>query len=91
MPTAAPPRPTDYTATEVCELLGVTYRQLDYWCRQEYIRIGTDARGSGSRRRFSEEEVAALARCIERTRQANAILDRFASGRMWDEELADLA
>lgn len=39
---------------ELTELVGITYRQLDYWCRQGYIHpIGNDTPGSGKQRRFS--------------------------------------
>jgi hypothetical protein len=49
-----------YSAHEVAELAGVTYRQIDYWCRLGVIYPRQTARGSGSRRRFSEDQVRAL-------------------------------
>ena len=45
----------------VCELVGITYRQLDYWARTGLMRPSiTDARGSGSQRRYSYSDVLEL-------------------------------
>jgi DNA-binding transcriptional MerR regulator len=43
------------TSSEVCELSGLSYRQLDYWVRTEKIGCAADTehRGSGSQRLFS--------------------------------------
>lgn len=55
------PRRKGFSTPEVCRLTGATYRQVDYWCRVGLIRPGLcDARGSGTRRRFTEDDVAAL-------------------------------
>lgn len=40
--------------------LGISYRQLDYWCRVKTVKLRRDAKGSGSRREVSEAEFAAL-------------------------------
>jgi DNA-binding transcriptional MerR regulator len=40
------------TSPEVCQLAGITYRQLDYWVRTEKIDCAVDATGSGSQRLF---------------------------------------
>ena len=40
------------TSAEVCQLAGITYRQLDYWVRTEKIDCAVDAEGSGSQRLF---------------------------------------
>lgn len=42
------------------ELAGVTYRQVDHWCRSGYIAPAVVARRSGSRRRFSERDIDML-------------------------------
>lgn len=42
---------------EVIEQTGITYRQLDYWCRTGIIEPTIPGRGSGSARRFTEREV----------------------------------
>ncbi len=41
---------------------GITYRQLDYWCKTGYLRPDSASPGSGYRRRFTpdEREVARL-------------------------------
>jgi hypothetical protein len=41
---------------ELCDLVGVTYRQADYWTRQGYLLIASGA-GSGNPRRFTLTEV----------------------------------
>jgi predicted site-specific integrase-resolvase len=46
-----------YSAAEVCAKVGVSYRQLDYWLRAGLVP-GDNAHGSGSARRFTEEDVA---------------------------------
>ena len=35
---------------------GITYRQLDYWCRTGYLRPDVASPGTGVRRRFPSEE-----------------------------------
>ena len=43
-----------YSGKKTAEIVGITYRQLDYWARTDLIRPSmTDAAGSGSRRRYS--------------------------------------
>lgn len=49
-----------YPAKVAAELAGITYRRLDYWARTGVIDASIPARGSGSRRRYSEDDVRAL-------------------------------
>ena len=43
-----------YSGTRAAQIVGITYRQLDYWARTDLIRPSiADARGSGSQRRLS--------------------------------------
>ena len=43
-----------YSGKSTAEIVGITYRQLDYWARTDLIRPSlADAAGSGSRRRYS--------------------------------------
>ncbi|HUY67196.1 MAG TPA: MerR family transcriptional regulator [Acidimicrobiales bacterium] len=43
-----------FRGSQVCSLVGITYRQLDYWARTGLLRPSiTDATGSGSQRRYS--------------------------------------
>jgi DNA-binding transcriptional MerR regulator len=43
------------------EIVGITYRQLDYWARTDLVRPSlADAKGSGSRRRYSYRDLLEL-------------------------------
>lgn len=44
--------------------LGLTYRQLDHWCRQGYLRPSDATPGSGHRRVFPPDEVRVAALMI---------------------------
>jgi DNA-binding transcriptional MerR regulator len=50
-----------YSGTQAATVVGITYRQLDYWARTDLIRPSlTDASGSGSRRRYSYNDLLEL-------------------------------
>lgn len=50
-----------YRAPQVCNLVGITYRQLDYWARTGLLRPSIQsAQGSGSQRRYSFSDVVQL-------------------------------
>ncbi len=50
-----------YRAPAVCRVVGITYRQLDYWARTNLIKPSLqDARGSGSQRLYSFTDVVQL-------------------------------
>lgn len=50
-----------YRAPQVCNLVGITYRQLDYWARTGLLRPSIkSAQGSGSQRRYSFTDVVQL-------------------------------
>jgi DNA-binding transcriptional MerR regulator len=50
-----------FRGPQVCTLVGITYRQLDYWARTGLLRPSiTDATGSGSQRRYSYGDVLEL-------------------------------
>ena len=52
---------TGYRAPQVCNLVGITYRQLDYWARTGLLRPSIQsAQGSGSQRRYSFTDVVQL-------------------------------
>ena len=62
---AAVPTPTGpvdgFRGAQVCAVVGITYRQLDYWARTDLLRPSiTDASGSGSKRRYSYNDVVEL-------------------------------
>jgi DNA-binding transcriptional MerR regulator len=50
-----------YRAPQVCNLVGITYRQLDYWARTNLITPTLQrATGSGSQRLYSFSDVVQL-------------------------------
>ena len=50
-----------YRGPHVCKIVGITYRQLDYWARTDLIRPSiADARGSGTQRRYSYRDLVDL-------------------------------
>jgi DNA-binding transcriptional MerR regulator len=50
-----------FRGPQVCKIVGITYRQLDYWARTDLIRPSVaDARGSGSQRRYSYRDLVDL-------------------------------
>ena len=50
-----------YRAPRAAKVAGITYRQLDYWARQDYVRPSLhDANGSGSQRLYSFEDLLKL-------------------------------
>lgn len=50
-----------YRAPQVCKLVGITYRQLDYWARTGLITPSMQqAHGSGSQRVYSFTDVVQL-------------------------------
>ena len=69
-----------YSGREAADIVGITYRQLDYWARTDLIRPSlADAKGSGSRRRYSYRDLIELkmiktlldaGQRLERVRQA---------------------
>src|SRR5437016_420436 len=50
-----------YRGPNVCKIVGITYRQLDYWARTDLIRPSiADAKGSGTQRRYSYRDLVEL-------------------------------
>ena len=50
-----------FRGPQVCKIVGITYRQLDYWARTGLLRPSiTDARGSGTQRLYSYHDVLDL-------------------------------
>ncbi len=50
-----------YSGTRTAKVVGISYRQLDYWARTDLIRPSlSDATGSGSRRRYSYSDLLEL-------------------------------
>jgi hypothetical protein len=72
-----------FSATEACRIAGITYRMLDHWIRTGCISIADDAEGSGSRRRFTTEELCRLVHVVERYNEAQEMVMAFRSGELW--------
>ena len=50
-----------YSGPTVCKIVGISYRQLDYWARTDLIRPSlVDAAGSGTQRRYSHRDLVEL-------------------------------
>ena len=65
-----------YRGPQVCSLVGITYRQLDYWARTDLLRPSvTDAKGSGTQRRYSYTDLVKL-KVIKRLLDAGVSLQQ---------------
>lgn len=52
---------TGFRVPDVCRLVGITYRQLDYWARTELVTPSIrDAKGSGTQRLYSFQDLVTL-------------------------------
>jgi DNA-binding transcriptional MerR regulator len=50
-----------FRGPQVCKIVGITYRQLDYWARTGLLRPSlNDAAGSGSKRSYSYQDIVEL-------------------------------
>ncbi|NBP50217.1 MAG: MerR family transcriptional regulator [Actinobacteria bacterium] len=50
-----------YSGRQAAEIVGITYRQLDYWARTDLLRpSAADAQGSGSRRVYTYRDLLEL-------------------------------
>ena len=50
-----------FTGSKTASIVGITYRQLDYWARTDLVRPSlADAAGSGSRRKYSYQDLLEL-------------------------------
>jgi DNA-binding transcriptional MerR regulator len=50
-----------FRGPQVCKIVGITYRQLDYWARTDLLRPSiSDARGSGTQRVYSYTDLLKL-------------------------------
>ena len=55
------PEHVGYRGPQVCKIVGITYRQLDYWARTDLLRPSiSEAKGSGSQRRYSYQDLVHL-------------------------------
>lgn len=50
-----------YRVPDVCKIVGITYRQLDYWARTDLVTPSVrDASGSGTQRLYSFQDLVTL-------------------------------
>src|SRR5579884_2926496 len=50
-----------YRGPQVCSVVGITYRQLDYWARTDLLKPSiSEAKGSGTQRRYSYRDLLEL-------------------------------
>ncbi|MGH9021661.1 MAG: MerR family transcriptional regulator, partial [Acidimicrobiia bacterium] len=53
--------PVGFRGPHVCQIIGITYRQLDYWARTDLVRPSlAEARGSGTYRSYSFPDLVEL-------------------------------
>jgi DNA-binding transcriptional MerR regulator len=65
-----------WSGAKTAEIVGITYRQLDYWARTDLVRPSVaDANGSGSRRRYSYANLLEL-KIIKRLLDAGIRLEQ---------------
>ena len=57
---AATDAPEGFPAKRTAEIVGITYRQLDYWARTNLVKPTSPAVGSGSRRTYSYKNLLEL-------------------------------
>ncbi|HUG75324.1 MAG TPA: MerR family transcriptional regulator [Acidimicrobiia bacterium] len=65
-----------FRAPEVCRLVGISYRQLDYWARTDLLKPSLqEAQGSGTQRQYSFSDVVQL-RVVKRLLDAGMSLKK---------------
>ena len=59
--TESTPGSQGFSGRRTAEIVGISYRQLDYWARTDLLRPSlVDAAGSGTQRRYSYRDLVAL-------------------------------
>lgn len=66
------------SAPQVCAITGVSYRQLDYWCRLGVITPAVPAVGCGTQRAFDVAQIPVL-RCLGQLAASGAGADQLRS------------
>lgn len=76
-----------FSTDEVAEILGVSYRMLDYYERNGHITIASSrGPGTGHGRRWTQEEVLRLRVCLNMVHGAKEIMAKWRSGALWRGE-----
>lgn len=78
-----------FSGRDAADIVGITYRQLDYWARTDLIRPAlADAKGSGSRRRYSYQNLVEL-KMIKSLLDAGQKLERVRAAFQYIRDLGD--
>ena len=78
-----------FSGREAADIVGITYRQLDYWARTDLIRPAlADAKGSGSRRKYSYQNLVEL-KMIKTLLDAGQKLERVRAAFQYIRDLGD--
>jgi DNA-binding transcriptional MerR regulator len=78
-----------FSGREAADIVGITYRQLDYWARTDLIRPSlADAKGSGSRRKYSYKDLVEL-KMIKALLDAGQKLERVRAAFEYLRDLGD--
>ena len=83
-----------FRGPQVCKIVGITYRQLDYWARTGLVRPSVmDANGSGTQRLYAYRDLVEL-KVIKQMLDAGISLQSarkaVESLRVFDEDLASV-
>lgn len=70
----------DSLVSFIVTIPGLTYRMVDYWCRQGWITFASPGCGPGSRRGITAVEMAALREFHETYELFQRALDEMKSG-----------
>lgn len=78
--------PVGYRGPQVCKVVGITYRQLDYWTTTGLIRPSIrDAEGSGSQRLYAFDDIVQL-KVVKRLLDAGISLQQIRKALDWVRE-----
>ena len=80
-----------FRVPEVCRLVGISYRQLDYWARTELVTPSVrDAHGSGTQRLYSFQDLVTL-RVIKSLLDTGVALQRVRAAVEYLQEMGEPA
>jgi len=75
-----------YSSVEVCKIIGITYKQLDYYDRTDFIKPSINgARGYGSRRMYSFSDLMKL-KVIKKLMEAGISLQKLRKTKKYLDE-----
>jgi len=75
-----------YSSKQVCKIIGLTYRQLDYYDRTDFVKPSiNNAKGYGSRRMYSFDDLLKL-KVIKKLLEAGVSLQKIRKAKKYLEE-----